>query len=207
MSKKVIFIALVGMTVLLTLATRYLLDTDELLVSSLSEKLAENQVEEIVTTKQKWKWVEIAVVPLELLIKISLISGVLYLGTFLFDKKIAYKRLFTIVTKAEFVFVVAALFKLLWFVFQNDYSLEDIQNFYPLSILSVMGYEDVASWFKYLFKTLNLFEVAYLIVLTYLIQKEIRDTTDKAFKIVVSSYGSGLVIWIVSLMFLSLSMA
>ncbi len=196
---------LVISTVLLTILTQYLLDTDALLYNSLSDQIAEEQVNAILENGQKWRWLGYIILPLILLLKISLISITLYAGAFLFDKKIAYKRLFLIVTKAEYIFLIVALIKLVWFVVQQEYTLEDVQYFYPLSALNIVGYEGLSTWFIYPFQTLNLFELAYWIILAWLIGKEIKITIDKALGLVASSYGSGLLIWIVAVMFFTLN--
>jgi hypothetical protein len=40
---------------------------------------------------------------------------------------------------AEFVFLLVPIFKIIWFYFfQTNYTLEDIQYFYPLSALNIV---------------------------------------------------------------------
>ena len=181
--------------------------SDELISEYFSNSISTDQLIKILELNQKWQWVGYVLLPLVLLLKIAVISSVLYMGTFFFEKKITFKRLFTIVTKAEFVFVLVGLVKLVWFLFQDDYTLQDVQSFYPLSALSVVGYEELQPWFVYPFQTLNLFELAYWIILAWLIGREIQSTTDKALKIVASSYGSALLIWVVAVMFFTLNVS
>ncbi|RZS99148.1 hypothetical protein [Aquimarina brevivitae] len=201
------FPVLVLITSILTLFFNLSMDMNTLVFNSLSDKLTQEQVVEIMDSSQKWQWLGYVLLPLILLLKIAVITAVLYMGIFFFEKKITYKRLFTIVTKAEFVFVLFGLVKLLWFVFQDGYTLEDVQSFYPLSALNVIGYQELQPWFVYPFQTLNLFELAYWIILAWLLSKEIQSTTDKALKIVASSYGSALLIWVVAVMFFTLNMS
>jgi len=205
-NNKIVFSILVAVTLLMALCMKYILQMDELLYANLSNQLAEEQVEAFFDFNKKWEWITYLVLPLIMLIKISLITVTLYMGMFFFDIKMTYKKLFSIVTKAEFVFVVVGLVKLFWFMFQDEYTLDDIQYFYPLSALSIVGYEELSPWFIYPFQTLNLFELIYWIILAWLIGKEIHSTTDHALKIVASSYGSALLIWVVGIMFFSLSM-
>ncbi len=207
MFKKIPFIILCVVSVLLVIITNYLLDTNELMLNSLSEQLTRDQLEEFVELNQKWQWVGYLTLPIILFIKVGLISTVLFMGTYLFNKSITYKTLFRIVTKAEFIFIIVGVIKLIWFSFSDNYTIEEIQSFYPLSALSIIGYEGISPWFVYPFQTLNLFELMYWIVLAYLIGKEINTSTDKALKIVASSYGSVLLIWVVTVMFLTLNMS
>ncbi len=207
MFNKTPFTVLCILTVLLVWITNYWLQIDELILINMSEQLTKDQLEEFISLNAKWKWVGYLSIPLILLLKVGSISVVLFMGTFLFDKKIAYKKLFRIVTTAEFIFIVVGVIKLVWFAFSSDYTIEDVQNFFPLSALSIVDYEGLSPWFIYPFQTLNLFELLYWIILAYLLGKEIHTSTDKALKIVASSYGSALVIWVVMVMFLTLNLS
>ena len=201
------FPVLVLIIIVLTFFSNAILNMDVLVFNSLSEKMTEDQVSNILAFNQKWQWVSYALLPLILALKITLISAVLYMGIFFFEKKINYYKLFAIVTKAEFVFIIVMAIKLLWFISKDNYTLEDVSNFYPLSALTLLGNEGLEPWFVYPFQTLNLFELAYWIILAWLLGKEIQSTTDKALKIVASSYGSALLIWVVAVMFLTLNMS
>ncbi|WP_299896067.1 hypothetical protein [uncultured Aquimarina sp.] len=201
------FLLLVGITLLLTFLSQWVLNSDALLYDSLSEQLSNDQIQHIISFNKKWQWISYALLPVLLLIKISVISSVLWMGTFFFDKNISFKKLFNIVTKAEFIFVVVSIIKISWFAFQQDYTLEDVQSFYPLSALALVGQEGLETWFVYPFQTLNLFELFYWITLAWLLSKQIKVTKDKALKIVVSSYGSALLIWVVAVMFFTLNVS
>ncbi|MAQ75115.1 MAG: hypothetical protein CL613_02130 [Aquimarina sp.] len=207
MKSKYLILIVVTISILLAYLTQQLLNLDDLLFNRLSEDLNKEQIASILELNDKWQWLSYFIIPIVLITKLSIISAVLYMGTFFFEKKITYKKLFLIVTKAEFIFVLVGLVKLVWFVFQDDYTLQDVQSFYPLSALSVVGYQELQPWFVYPFQTLNLFELAYWIILAWLLGKEIQSTTDKALKIVASSYGSALLIWVVAVMFLTLNMS
>ena len=203
--KKYYLHILLATSFLLSFITQYIIEFDQLLLNSLSEQMTQSQINQIFEFNQKWEWVGHAAVPLLLLIKISLISGVLYMGIFLFNKKLTYKKIFSIVTKAEFIFMIVGFIKLFWFVFQDGYVLEDVQYFYPLSALGLIGHEGLSPWYIYPFQMLNLFELAYWIVLAYFIGKAIKSTTDYGLKIVASSYGSAMLIWVATIMFFTLN--
>ncbi|WP_445908813.1 hypothetical protein [Yeosuana sp.] len=202
------FIGLVILTLILGFFSEIILNTEILLINSLAENLTYKQLQEITEFNDKWQWLGYAIMPLLTLLKISIIAAVLDIGCFFFSTEIKYKKLFNIVVKAEFVFLLVIIFKTAWFyAFQPSFTLEDLQYFYPLSALNIIGYQGIETWFVYPFQVLNLFEVAYWFILAYLIGKEINETTDKGFSIVASSYGVGLLIWVVGVMFLTLNMS
>ena len=206
MKNTFLFFLLIVITFAFAVLYKQLLDFDELLINSLAERITSNQIEEFLSFQKKWQWLYYFILPLLLFIKISIIALILDVGCFFFDKEIKYKKLFNIVAKAEFVFLGVIILKTIWFyVFQQDYTLEDLQYFYPLSALNIVGYEGILTWFIYPFQVINLFEFAYWFILASLISKELKTTTSKGFSIVASSYGVALLIWVVGVMFFTLN--
>ncbi|QMU64206.1 MAG: hypothetical protein GKR88_07835 [Flavobacteriaceae bacterium] len=202
------FLLLILLTFVLTILSKELLNTDGLVANSLAEQLTSEQLNKILNFNKKWQWIGYTLIPILLLIKISIIAAILDAGCFFFNKEAKYKSLFYIVTQAEFVFLLVIIFKTGWFyIFKQNYTLEDLQYFYPLSALNIVGYESLQIWFIYLFQTLNLFELAYWFILSYFLGKELKITTNKGLSIVVSSYGVALLIWIVGIMFFTLNMS
>ncbi|MBG6063674.1 hypothetical protein IWX83_003490 [Flavobacterium sp. CG_9.1] len=184
----------------------FILKTDLLIYNSLAAKLGKEQISEILNFQKKWEWVSFLSTPVFFLIKITLISSVLYIGTAFSDTKIYFKAIFDNVIKAEFIFLLVPIFKIIWFYFfQTSYSLEDIQYFYPLSALNIVGYKGLEPWLIYPFQTLNLFELSYWLILAFFIGKATETTMDHGLKIVASSYGSALLLWVVVIMFFTLN--
>lgn len=203
-----LFFTLLILTFILSYFTKELLNTDELIVNSLAEQFTNEQIQTFLNIREKWEWVNYVFLPIILLLKIAIIAIILDVGCFFFGKEIKYKKLFNIVVKAEFIFLLVIVFKTIWFYFfQPNYTLQDLQYFYPLSALNFVGYEGLQPWFIYPFQVLNLFELAYWIILAYLIGKELNENTDKGMSIVVSSYGVSLLIWVVGVMFFTLNMS
>lgn len=186
---------------------------DDIIYNLLAERFSAKQVDKILNFQQKWQWVSYAIIPIFLLIKTTLVASVLYVGTFFYSKtKVTFKQLWGVVVKAEFVFLLVGVCKIVWFFFfQTNYTLEDLQYFYPLSALTVVGYQGVQPWFIYPLQTFNLFELAYWLMLSYYIGKLAFTAKDKGkpmdlgFKIVASSYGSALLLWVVVVMFFTLN--
>jgi hypothetical protein len=202
------FLILVFLSIVLAELYQIILNVDGLFISSLAEQFSYEQISKAANSQKKWEWISYLFIPVLSLLKISIISAILDMGCFFFEREIKYKKLFNIVLKAEFIFLLVIIFKTTWFYFfKSDYTFDNLQYFYPLSALNIIGYQGLETWLIYPFQVLNLFEVAYWFILAYLIGKEINDTTDKGFSIVASSYGVGLLIWVVGVMFLTLNMS
>lgn len=207
---------LFSLTLLLAITTKYLLRIDTLISLSLNDKLSRNQIESFLNFHKKWQWLSYVIIPLLLLIKTTLIASILYIGAFFYSKtKVTFKQLFNAVVKAEFVFLGVGVLKIIWFYFfQTNYTLEDLQYFYPLSALNIVGYQGLDAWFVYPLQVLNLFELAYWLLLSYYIGKMASPTKnvvvskypiDFGLKIVATSYGSALLLWVVVVMFFTLN--
>lgn len=179
---------------------------DDLVYNSLSEQLTSQQVENFLGFQKKWQWAGYVFTPVFLLIKTIIIATILYIGLFFSNKDLKFKNLWNIVLKAEFIFLLIPVFKIIWFhFFQPNYNLEDTQNFYPFSALNIVGYKDLETWFVYPFQTLNLFELAYIIYLGYQVGKLTNTNTDNGLKLVAYSYVPALLLWVVTIMFFTLN--
>jgi hypothetical protein len=207
-NNKLLFLILVVFTFIFGFITKTLLETEDLIANSLAERFTSEQIHNILNSQQNWKLIGYFVIPIILFLKISIIAAIIDIGCFFFEKEIKYKTIFNIVAKAEFVFLLVIVFKTTWFyVFQQDYTLENLQYFYPLSALNIVGYTDLKPWFTYPLQVLNLFEIAYWFILAYLLGKALKIKTEKGLSIVASSYGVSLVIWIVAVMFFTLNVS
>jgi hypothetical protein len=179
----------------------------------LAEKLTDEQIQNFLSLQNEWHWLEYVFIPLYILLKSSFIAIVLYIGTFFFSKtEITLKKIWICVIKAEFIFLLVPILKIIWFHFiQTNYTLEDLQYFYPLSALNIVGYKGLEVWFIYPLQVLNLFELAYWLLLSYFVgklaftEKDKGKPMDLGFKIVASSYGSALLLWVVVVMFFTLN--
>ena len=184
----------------------YILNTNELIYNSLLEKLGREQVNDVINLQEKWKWVGYLLIPIYLFFKCLIISSVLYTGIFLFNKEMEFKRILNLTLNAEFIFLLIPIFKIIWFYFfQVNYTLEDIQYFYPLSALNIIGYKGLEPWLIYPLQTLNLFELAYIIYLAYQIGIITKTNADTGLKIVAFSYVPALLLWVTVVMFFTLN--
>lgn len=185
-----------------------LLDFDAILSNSLSYELTQDQLIDYFKLKKDLDWTRYLIMPIILFIKLCLIAGILDIGCFFFEKEIKYNQLFHLVVKAEFVFLGVIVFKTGWFFFfEQNYTLEDLQYFYPLSLINLVDYREYKTWFIYPLQIINLFEIVYWFVLANLLGKSLKFSTEKSLTIIASSYGIGLLIWIIAVMFFTLNMS
>lgn len=192
------------------LTSDYFLTSDELFYNFYSEQLAQEHIEELLNNQKKWSWIGYAIIPLLILIRTSLVAFCLSIGLFFYDieNKIKFKQLFRVVLLGEFTLVLVGLFKFSYFYFiKTEFTLQDIQQFYPLSFINFLDIEKLEPWLVYPLQTINLFEISYFFVLVYGVHKLLKNNYWKSFEIIAVSYGTGLAIWIGLVMFLTLNMS
>ena len=185
----------------------YLLVSDELFLNEFSKSFTSEQLREMLGQRDNLKWLGYLILPLYYLLKFLLVTCCLSISVFFITDKFEFKRMVYITGKSELVFLVSAIIKLLWFfLIQTSYTLRDLQYFYPLSVLSMFNPNSLEPWLIYPFQVMNLFEVIYWVVLAHLLSKEIPELDmNRSMAAVMSGYGTGLVIWIALVMFLTIT--
>ena len=124
------------------------------------------------------------------------------------ENKIKFKQLFRVALLGEFVLVLVGYFKFGYFYFmRTEYTLQDIQQFHPLSYTNFLDLNTLEPWLVYPLQTINLFEIGYFFVLVYGLHKLLKNKYAKSFEVVAVSYGTGLFIWIGLVMFLTLNLS
>ena len=197
-------IALLGM--LITCAGNYLLLSDQLYFNALDDQLSFEQIKKILAKSQSWELYTYAALPLIYLIRFSVVACCICLGYYSFTDRWSFKPFFKATIEAELFMFLPYIGKICWFLFvKTDYNLNDLTLFYPLSALNLVDAESVPRYWLAPLQTLNLFEVAYWFLLAYGVADVTGFSFKRSFGLVMSSYGVGLVLWVVLVMFLTIT--
>ncbi len=143
------------------------------------------------------------------LFKFPLIAAILSAGIFLEGNKnkeeiASFTELILLAVIAESVYFLSDIYKIVDFTFINpNYSLEDYTHFYPLSLFSLLE-TSASSSFKYLFQTLNIFELGYIACLIVGLRSLQYPIGSKAVSVTLFSYGGLLLTWALIMTFISL---
>ena len=180
--------------------------TKELVHNYYSAQLSYAQIETILSNQQKYQWVVYLFIPIIYFLKLALITLCLYTGILLSNAKtLSFSKIFSTVVLADILFLIPGVIKIFWFLFQPDYTLEDLQYFMPGSLLNLFNPKEIEPWLVYPLQSINVWEVAFWFALAYELKAYFQDDFAKSFGTVMASYGSGLVIWIVFVVFLTLN--
>lgn len=204
-NKILVFFILCLSAFLLAYLFNAVLVTDSLYYDYLGDQVAYERIRELLDFSAKWQWVGYLFIPLIYLLKFFIIAICLMTGVILFGYRARFKRLFHIAMIAEFVFLLPGLIKLVWFTWiHKNYSLEELQFFYPFSMLSWFGQENYEIWLHYPLQLINVFELSYWLMLSIGLGVLLKQNISKMFGLVAGSYGIGLLVWVVFITFLSI---
>ncbi len=198
---------IVGLSALLALAVSYLFVSDDLYYLSLGEQLATERITNMLDMVKKWQWLGYAFIPVIVFLRVSFTSICLFSGIFIANIKTRFRNLFKVALLADFAFVSAGFAKLVILIFFKEVdTLEDLQ-FQPLSLMELFDRSLIDPLFVYPLSLLNVFELIYWLALAWLLTGIIEKPMSKTFKIVASSYGIGLLTWVLFVMFLTVNLS
>lgn len=186
----------------------HFINTNDIIYNFYSDLLTYQQLEQLLESQKKWYWLGYAIIPLVILFRVSLVTLCLSVGMFFYntENQVKFKYLFKVVLLGEFIFVLLTYFKFFYFyLIKTDYTLQDIQQFYPFSYINFLTIENLEPWLVYPLQVINLFEIGYFFILVHGLCKLLKNKYWKSFEIVTVSYGTGLAIWIALIMFLTLN--
>lgn len=183
-----------------------LIITKDVFYYSLGNQLTFERIEEIINNQSKYLWVGYLFIPVWLLLKTFMVNLTLQAGALLYGIKLKLSQTIKVALMAEFVFLIPQLLKLGWFLLiQKEYTLTDVQQFYPLSILSLFHAESLSAIWIYPFQIFNVFEALYWFVLAGGIKQVLDKDMDTGIKIVFSGYVPALMLWLIFIAFITIS--
>ena len=202
-----LFLFIVLGNLILIWLSKSVLINEVVFYNAYSEQLTYDRARQLFDSFQSMSWISYVLSPLILIIKFSLISLVLYIGIIFnnLQYKVTLGSVFRIVIASDIVFLSAGLTKFFWFyLFAGNYDLNDINFFYPLSLINIFKAEEVRKIWIYPMQTVNLFHIAYLMLLSFGLNNVCKIEKYDSEKIVLLSYLPGLVLWLTLIMFISI---
>jgi hypothetical protein len=194
------FIILVLCNVFVYYLNQRFILTNRLYYNSLIQQLSIERIDFMIEESKKWQFLTLFSIPLVLVIKICFTAFCLYVGLSFSGTSNSFKEVFNIALKAEATFIVANIIRLTINLMTQRVSNFNDLNYYPLSLISITGTENIYTWLVYPLQTLNLFELFYWLALA----KGLEIVTSKGFSsmllLVLYSYVTGLIIWIMLVM-------
>jgi len=180
--------------------------TDQVYYYSLAGQISTDKLSAYLDAQHRMSFLSYLMVPVALLFKMTLVSFCLLTGLLLTAQKLPFQTLFKIALFAESAFAASTLLRLLLLTFSHSIeSLAQFQTFAPLSLFSLFRASSVPDWLNYPLQTLDLFQVAYVLLLAAGLRFFLRQPFGKSLRLVIASYGLGLLCTMIGAAFLVIS--
>lgn len=166
---------------------------DKILIDRLLEKYSQEEVEKTIENVRVFRYFIPLIQLVFYFIKCSLIAFVIQLGLLLLEIKQKFKLLFQIAVFTNLIFLLPNIVSEYYSVFEGNES-PNVINL--LSVSHFINPKNIDPLIKPLIDLLNVFELAFWLLLSYFMGKLLHFSFLNSFKIVASTYGIGLFIWI-----------
>lgn len=135
--------------------------------------------------------------PFSLLWKFTVIAFLFWSIGLTIGYKVKFKALWQFALVAELIFIFPELLRLLWYLNPSEkVSYLEIQNFEPLSVLWLVGPENVQERLHYPLSLLNVFEIGYGIIWVLGFYTLSRRSIEESIPVVLLAYFLPLFLWL-----------
>jgi hypothetical protein len=206
-----VFLVLSALYILFAYLDDSILVNDDLYYNSLGEELTIDRIQKLIENRYKWDWIAYGFEPLVVLLRALYTSLFLFIGVFFTEKKVNFASLFKISLLADFIFVFAALLRLLILLFSKEVSTFDDLSFQPFSLINLFDEERLELFVVYPLSLVNIFELSYFFLLAFFLRIILAESNvktiayGKSLAVVALSYGGGILLWVIFIMFLTIN--
>ncbi|HKK75271.1 MAG TPA: hypothetical protein VJ953_09380 [Saprospiraceae bacterium] len=181
--------------------------TDTLYFNSLGEQMAYERIEELIARQQQYKWVPYAVVPVALVVQIFLITLCLNVGTILYEFKVGFRKLFGMVARSTVLIAVVGSLQIIPLLIVPIETLDQLTQLDWFSIAALFSGMDLPLWLLLPLKMLNLILLLTLLILAGGMHWLTGRPYGKMLGFVTGTYGVGMLLLVLLLVFLQLNMS
>jgi len=211
MKNFLLFIGIVLCYLVLAYLDKTYISTDSKIIDFLTKDYPNAVVQNYMDSQKRWWWLGYSIIPALVGIKVLLVAFCLnFLKLFDLSKidQVKFSDFVFLALLAESVFIIAGFYKLTYFYWINtNYTIEDVQTYYPLSLLNFKENISTEKWLAYPLQLLNIFELFYWVLIAWGVREFLEEKISylKSFGLVAVTYGIGLLFWTATVCFLILN--
>lgn len=165
--------------------------TEDLYYTTFEGQYTIEQIHFFFEANKLFRFIGVLLIPIVIIIRILYTSLCLFIGVLFNEIRCNYKILFNISLKADFVNCLSTLSNFYYYAFTDDYSnINDLSTNF-LSILKVVGRDNVPDWLVLLINSANIFEFGYITILSILVQYNLNIKFIQSILFVIFTYGLG----------------
>jgi hypothetical protein len=196
-----LFLFLIAMYLIISYILNTSIVSDQIIVQSYT-LMPDYQLPSLIAALKKSQSFSYFLLPFLILIKVVVLTLIIFIAIIFLEIDISFNPILKVTLLSEFVFVIAALVKVIGLMYFHDINtLEDLAVYTPLSLYSILG-DTFGKYFVYPLKVINVFELLYIAILSYALSIVLDIDYFKSVRAILLTYGVALLLWIVLLMFL-----
>jgi hypothetical protein len=202
------FAIIVSFYLFIAFVTNEFIMTEAFMFNSLFGQIPEQYIGDYIDFQKKWEWVSYLIFPVILLLKWTFIAAFIAMGAVFMGYNLSFRLIFKGIMSCEWLFVLHGIVNLTILLFSDTNSLADIErlNFVgKLSIGYLIDSQKNIVWLSQSLTALNIVQFIYVFLVSY----AMWVISNTAFKtnlfLVIRSYIPALFIWIVLLIYISVS--
>ena len=192
------FVSIVAATLFFVWFSQRFFMSDILYYNTYGEQLSLETIDGIIGQAKKYSWLGYITAPLLILLRICYTTVCLYIASLFNEERPGMGSWFNIALKADFAFVFAGLFGVIYHLMVPSNNLLELSS-NPFSILYFLNIEGIPPYLLYPIGLVNIFEFFYWFLLIILVRYRYKWSYSNSFKYVAQSYGSGLLLIILVL--------
>ena len=202
--KRILFIAFSLILIINALVLNRVIITDRIYFNTYADQLEHDRINTLIRYRKSLEWIGYLLIPLILAAKLFIVSISIQIGLILINYKTSIKIIFQVVLISESVIILAQIIRIGTLYLLDFNTLDDIFNFYPLSVMNIVSTGNVHKWFIYPLKMANMFIITYFLVLTYGLSVVLKRKPLKMLLFTLGTYGLCLSLWIMIVMFINI---
>jgi hypothetical protein len=172
--------------------------SDEVFFNTYSGILEVDRIDDIVATMKSYQLIAYIFIPIILLLKVLYNTFCITTGTLISDHDIfSFSGNFNISLKAEIVFSLLQVFKIVWFAFFKEVNTVADISLIPFSMLDFIGFDKAPKWGVYMLQTLNIWELFFCMFGSLLFATYYNISVGKAMRYFCIPYMVGVSILVV----------
>ena len=191
--------------------TAYIQDTmiltKEVFYNTLGEQMTIERIDRMLEKEAKWEFIGYLFIPIAIAFQTFLIASCLNCGTIMMNYQIRFRPLFTLVLRSSVVFLLMKLALTFILLFSHIQVFDDLITVNKFALAGFVDKSDIPTWLMYPLSILNIFEAAFWLLLTFGMGLLLQRPFKASLGFVATTYGLGLLMWMVFIIFLQLNLS
>ena len=191
--------------------TAYIQDTmiltKEVFYNTLGEQLTIERIDEMLEKQSESKFISYLLIPFTTGFQVFLVAFCLNCGTIMMSYKTGFRPLFALVMRSSVVFLIWKLMMTFILLFIQIQVFDDLITTNKFALSGFVDKESIPKWLIYPLSIINIFEVAFWALLALGMSRLLEKSFKSSLSFVATTYGLGLLTWVLFILFLQVSLS